>query len=146
MLEDLEAFYERHQVIREIGIYKRDRRLCAVAVADPAGLRAQGGSTVAEEGEEAVRQQGRALPRYKRLAEVTMAGDALARRLLGKIRRDELEQGFGRGAGGPRGGAEPDAPCGHARGGPCAAGSWGGARRLGRLGRYASVRLTAFRR
>lgn len=93
-LEELEKSYARHPLIREIGIFMRDGQLRAVAVPDRAALRERGGGDPQEAVESAVREQSRALPGYKRVGELAVVMDALARTLLGKIRRDKLEERF----------------------------------------------------
>ncbi len=92
-LEEVEAVHARHPAIGEIGIFMRDGRLSAVAVPDRAAIRERG-----DDPEEAVRgairEIGRDLPDYKRIQDLAVAGGALDRTQLGKIRRDRLEERF----------------------------------------------------
>jgi long-chain acyl-CoA synthetase len=93
-LEELERTYERHRLIREIGIFMRDGRLCAVAVPDPGELRLAEAPFPEETLRKAVREQSQPLPRYRRVDDLVVSRNALARTRLGKIRRDKLRQRF----------------------------------------------------
>lgn len=93
-LEELERSYQRTEAVKEVGIFLRDGRLCALAVPDPAVLRKADGDDPQHNLREAVKAVGRQQPRHKRIDELVISRDALARTRLGKIQRDKLQQRF----------------------------------------------------
>lgn len=93
-LEELEMSYETHPLIREIGILMHDGRLSAVIVPDAAEMRNRGAGDTGEAVEEAVTEHARDLPDYKRILDIEVAGDGLPRTLIGKIRRNKLQEKF----------------------------------------------------
>lgn len=93
-LEELERAYGQPAAVKEIGIFLRDNRLCALAVPDPSILRESEGGDADKILRDAVKEAGRQQPRYKRIDELIVARDALARTRLGKIQRDKLRRRF----------------------------------------------------
>lgn len=91
--DEIEAAYEKHPAIGEIGVLSHDERLVAVAVADRQALR-DGEQDAEEAVRAAVRERGRNLPTYQRLADVRVVRGRLPRTRLGKLRRHLLAEMF----------------------------------------------------
>ena len=93
-LEELERSYQRHRLVKEVGIFLRDDRLAAVVVPAAGEFRDVGSDSPEQALHDAVKQVAHQLPRYKRIDALVVSRDALARTRLGKIRRDKLRQRF----------------------------------------------------
>jgi long-chain acyl-CoA synthetase len=94
--DQLEAAYEQHPSIREIGVLQRDHRLVAVVVPEAEAMQPQSQDEVHEMVQQAIEERARHLPSYQRLAHVLISREALARTRLGKIRRHKLEEHYDR--------------------------------------------------
>jgi len=85
--DELEARYEAHPAIREIGVLQREGTLVGLAVPS----REVSGDEVIGPVKEALAEVGRDLPSYQRLGDVAVTRKPLPRTRLGKIRRHLLE-------------------------------------------------------
>jgi long-chain acyl-CoA synthetase len=93
-LEALEAAYGRHPVVKDIGIFMRDRALLAVAVPEVSEPRDLGGEAPEDAVRRGIRAVAGTLPRHQRLFDVAVSRDVLARTRLGKIRRKDLRDRY----------------------------------------------------
>lgn len=91
--EDVEEIYQEHPLIDDIGILLKDNKLVGVIVPDFDLIRKQN-RNINTLVKEAVAQQSRKLPSYRRISDFAIAQKPLARTRLGKIRRHLLEERF----------------------------------------------------
>jgi long-chain acyl-CoA synthetase len=89
--ENVEAAYERHSEIREIGVLQKDRKLVALVVPEP-----KGAGDPQETIQKALEEISRKLSSYQRISEFAITRDALPRTRLGKLERHRLKERFER--------------------------------------------------
>jgi len=94
--DEVEAAYEVHPAIREIGVFQSGRGLVAVVVPDLQEIHRGSRGNVHQAIQDALAERAQRLPTYQRLAEVVISRDALARTRLGKIQRHKLAPHFDR--------------------------------------------------
>jgi long-chain acyl-CoA synthetase len=93
--DDVEEVYQKHPMIREIGVLQKDGKLVAVVVPSHAG--AQGGNKNSEAAiRKALDEQGRRLRPYERIAEFAVTTEPLPKTRMGKVQRHELAERFER--------------------------------------------------
>ena len=91
--DEVEAVYEQHPSIREIGVLQHEGKLVAVIVPQAAAIAAEGLGV--EEGVRvAVGTQSRLLPSYKRITGYAVTRQEIPRTRLGKIRRPLLPEHY----------------------------------------------------
>jgi long-chain acyl-CoA synthetase len=88
--ELLEAAYQEHPAVRELGIFMQDGGLCAVLVPELSQLGAHGHAQVREEVQRIVAGIAALRPSYQRLAGLAISRTPLPRTPVGKIRRHLL--------------------------------------------------------
>lgn len=93
--DEIEEHYALHPLIAEIGVLEDNGRLVALIVPDTAAIKSSGRDED-EAIREAIAEQGRKLPTYQRLADFSMAREALPRTRLGKIQRHLLKAQYQR--------------------------------------------------
>lgn len=92
--DNVEALYEQHPLIREIGVLGRDGKLVALVAPDADAVRERDAGDADTAAQQAVNERSREMPSYMRLSSVRTTRDALPRTRLGKIRRHKLEERY----------------------------------------------------
>ena len=89
--EDVEEIYQRHPVIRELGILAQAGRLVAVIVPEMREVRRRE-SDIESAVREALVATAHALPSYQRITDYGITRDPLPRTRLGKLQRHRLKE------------------------------------------------------
>ena len=88
--EELEQYYSRNPVIREIGVLQDEGKLVGIAVPDMNEIEKLNGGDVARLVSDAVDERSVHIASYKRLSGVIISGAPLQRTAIGKIQRHKL--------------------------------------------------------
>src|SRR5215217_2184743 len=92
--EEVEASYETHPAVGQIGVLQKDRRLVAVVVPDLGEVRKREDGDVEEAIREAVEDGSKRVPSYQRLSDYAVTREPLEQTQLGKLRRHLLEDRY----------------------------------------------------
>jgi long-chain acyl-CoA synthetase len=93
--EDVEEIYQRHPVIREIGILAQEGRLTAVIVPEMREVR-QRDSDIESAVRETLMSTAHELPSYQRISDYVITREPLPRTRLGKLQRHRLKERYRR--------------------------------------------------
>ncbi|MBD3345156.1 MAG: AMP-binding protein [Chitinivibrionales bacterium] len=93
--DEIEEWYEKHRFIEEAGVLMREGKLSAVVVPDIGAITGHG-MPAGEAIREAMEEQSKNLPTYKRIAQYVISRENLPRTRLGKIRRHLLDEHYSR--------------------------------------------------
>ncbi|MBD3315601.1 MAG: AMP-binding protein [Chitinivibrionales bacterium] len=93
--DEVEAVYETHEFIEEIGVFAKNGALTAIVVPDVQKITRRG-MTIDEAVREALDNCAGKLPSYKRIVNYVLSREKLPRTRLGKIRRHLLIDWFDR--------------------------------------------------
>lgn len=88
--EDVEAAYEKHPLIDEIGVLQQDGRLVGVVLPDRREAGERSGEDLRQALRRALDEAGRGLASYQRLQDFVITRARLERTRLGKLRRHRL--------------------------------------------------------
>src|SRR5215203_4634859 len=92
--EEVEASYETHPAVGQIGVLQKDGRLVAVVVPDLDEVRKREDGDVEEAIREAVEEGSKRVPSYQRLSDYAVTREPLEQTQLGKLRRHLLEDRY----------------------------------------------------
>src|SRR5919107_2789503 len=92
--EEVEASYETHPAVGQIGVLQKDGRLVAVVVPDLGEVRKREDGDVEEAIREAVEDGSKRVPSYQRLSDYAVTREPLEQTQLGKLRRHLLEDRY----------------------------------------------------
>jgi long-chain acyl-CoA synthetase len=90
----IEAAYERHPLIKELGVLEHDDKLVALVVPDPAQTGERPLADLRREVQAALDEAGRTLASYQRLDDFALTRSQLERTRLGKLRRHVLVERY----------------------------------------------------
>ncbi len=84
--DDVEAVYQKHPAIREIGVLQKDGKLVALVVAKSHESTTEKGAAI----KKALDEQGRRLRPFERVVDFAITSEPLPKTRMGKVQRHEL--------------------------------------------------------
>ena len=92
--DEVEELYQLNRFIEEIAILPKEGKLVAIIVPNLSEIRQRGNNDVEKSVREAITEQSKELPSYKRISDYVISREGLPRTRLGKLRRHLLLERF----------------------------------------------------